>query len=73
MPCGQRCKEILDGTAGIMAAVNKSTECMKNSLILAAVHDIDVPAELLGEFKRCGEAFAASAQVVALAVILPGR
>lgn len=71
MPCGQKCKEILDGGAAAMAAVTKSYECMRNSVLLAAVHDVEMPGAELAEFKRCADDFAKSAQAVALAIHLP--
>lgn len=71
MPCGQKCKEILDGAAAVMAAVEKSVECMKNSLLLGAANDAAMPAAELLEFRACGEAMARAAQAVALKIELP--
>lgn len=59
MPCGERCKIILDGGA----ALTQSVSCMGNSLTHVATGP--PPAELQADFMTKADAAAQAAQAIA--------
>jgi hypothetical protein len=62
MPCGEPCKIIIDGMAGLI----QSLTCMKNSILLNAANGGDgPPAELRGELMTSMSELASLAQKVA--------
>lgn len=56
MPCGQICKEILDGGA----AAHRSFSCMSNTIMLGGVPSQDASTKFLA----AAEAYALAAQAV---------
>lgn len=62
MPCGERCKIILDG----MRALQQSLGCLHNSIVLNAANGGDgPPADLARDLRRLMEEAALMAQRVA--------
>lgn len=54
MPCGDRCKQILDGGAAVKRAVN----CMTNTVLLRHAGDKGPSADLAKEHQAAAEKYA---------------
>ncbi len=61
MPCGQRCKELIDG----WNATKMSGDCMVASVLLTSQTSDGPPADLVREFKFRARELAETAQAIA--------